>query len=47
LQISQQANQVLDAATRELKAIGDMTSIFGNIEANGKVLSDSIAGYKL
>jgi methyl-accepting chemotaxis protein len=47
LQISQQANQVLDAATRELKAIDDMTNIFGNIEANGKVLSDSIAGYKL
>ncbi len=47
LQISEQAKQVLDAATRELQAIGEMTRIFDNIEENGIVLSDSIAGYKL
>ena len=47
IQISEQAKHVLDAATRELNAIGEMTDIFDNIEANSRVLNDSIAGYKL
>lgn len=47
VQISEQAKQVLDAATRELNAIGEMTEIFDNIEANSRVLNDSIVGYKL
>lgn len=47
VQISEQAKQVLDAATRELNAIGEMTNIFDNIAANSMVLSNSIADYKL
>lgn len=47
VQISEQAKQVLDAATRELNAIGEMTEIFDSIEANSRVLNDSIVSYKL
>lgn len=47
VQVSEQAKQVLGAATRELKAIGELTNIFDNIEANGLVLGDSVRGYKL
>lgn len=47
VQISEQAKQVLEAATSELNAVGEMTDIFDNIEANSRVLNDSIASYKL
>lgn len=47
LQISEEANKVLDAATRELVAIEKMTSIFTQIEQNGLVLSQAISRYKL
>jgi methyl-accepting chemotaxis protein len=47
VQISEQAKQVLEAATSELNAVGEMTEIFDNIETNSRVLNDSIASYKL
>jgi methyl-accepting chemotaxis protein len=46
-QISQEANNVLDAATNQLQAINEMTRIFGEISENGELLSSAISGYKL
>lgn len=47
LQIAGEAKQVLEAATHELKAIENMSAIFGDIEANGGILKTAISRYKL
>ncbi|MBF7072131.1 methyl-accepting chemotaxis protein [Glaciecola sp. MH2013] len=47
LQISEEAKQVLTAATNQLDAIQKMTTIFDDIVQNGEVLSTTISSYKL